>query len=185
MKKKSEQSAPSDADLFQQALEGVTPLPPSDRLPLPPPAKSFKRTAISSPPTATADYLSDHVTSETPLTAFLRPGIDRMTLRKLRRGHWPVQDSLDLHGYTSEEARRLLLEFLQEAGQRNLRCVNVIHGKGWRSAGGEGILKTLVRHWLTQHVQVLAFSEAPANAGGGGAVWILLKSANKQVHSRD
>jgi len=29
-----------------------------------------------------------------------------MTLRKLRRGHWPVQDSLDLHGNTSDAARR-------------------------------------------------------------------------------
>jgi hypothetical protein len=44
MKKKAEQSAPADADLFRQALDGVTPLPPLDRLPLSPPAKSFKKT---------------------------------------------------------------------------------------------------------------------------------------------
>ncbi len=184
MKKKAEQSAPADADLFRQALEGVTPLPPSDRLPLSPPAKSFKKTASSSPPGIAPDYLSDHLASDTPLTEFLRQGMDRMTLRKLRRSHWPVQDSIDLHGYSSDEARRLLLGFLQEASQRDLRCVNVIHGKGWRSEGGEGILKLRVRHWLTQHAQVLAFSEAPASAGGGGAVWVLLKSGGKHTNSK-
>lgn len=181
MKKKPEQSAPADADLFRQALEGVTPLPPSDRLPLSPPAKTLKVAAISSPATIGTDYLSDHIGSETPLTEFLRSGMDRMTLRKLRRGHWPIQDSVDLHGCTSDEARRLLLAFLHEAVLHGLRCVSVIHGKGWRSEGGEGVLKTRVRHWLTQHAQVLAFSEAPAHAGGGGAVWVLLKLGKPEV----
>lgn len=151
-------------------------MPPSDRQPLTHPAKFLKKTPISSPPDSTADYLSDHLSSDTPLTEFLRPGMDRMTLRKLRRGHWPVQDSIDLHGNTSDEARRLLLGFLREATQHDLRCINVIHGKGWRAEGGEGVLKLRVRHWLTQHAQVLAFIEAPANAGGGGAVWVLLKA---------
>jgi DNA-nicking Smr family endonuclease len=179
MKKKAEPSAPADADLFRRAIEGVTPLPPSDRLPLSPPAKSFRKTVTTSPPGIAADYLSDHLSSDIPLTEFLRPGMDRMTLRKLRRGHWPVQDSIDLHGNTSDEARRLLLEFLREATQHDLRCISVIHGKGWRAEGGEGVLKLRVRHWLTQHAQVLAFIEAPANAGGGGAVWVLLKAGTR------
>jgi len=99
-----------------------------------------------------------------------------MTLRKLRRGTWPPQDSLDLHGLSSDEARQLLVEFLHHSTQNGLRCINVIHGKGWRSEGREGILKTHTRHWLAQHPQVLAFCEAPQNAGGGGAVWVLLKN---------
>lgn len=101
-----------------------------------------------------------------------------MTLRKLRHGLWPLQDEIDLHGLTSDEARRTLADFLNHALRCNYRCVNVIHGKGWRAEGGEGILKIRVRHWLTQHPQVLAFCEAPPNAGGGGAAWVLLKSGN-------
>jgi len=97
-----------------------------------------------------------------------------MTLRKLRRGNWPPQDSLDLHGLNTDQARGLLQTFLQEAGNNGLRCVNIIHGKGWRSEGREGLLKTLTRHWLMQHPAVLAFCEAPLHAGGGGAVWVLL-----------
>jgi DNA-nicking Smr family endonuclease len=74
-----------------------------------------------------------------------------------------------------------LQTFLHEAGANGLRCVNIIHGKGWRSEGREGLLKTLTRHWLTQHAAVLAFCEAPQHAGGGGAVWVLL--SQKQLNA--
>ncbi len=171
MKEKPEQ----DADLFRQALEGVTPLPPSDRIShTSKPRRTPPLVDLSVP---VADNLSDHGAGDVAITEFLRPGLNRMTLRKLRRGEWPIQDELDLHGLSSDAARRLLVEFLHDAVQRGLRCVNVVHGKGWRSEGREGILKVHTRHWLTQHAQVLAFCEAPPNAGGGGAVWVLLKSS--------
>jgi DNA-nicking Smr family endonuclease len=179
MKKTLEQPAPSDADLFQQALEGVIPIAPSNRIPPPPPAQRIPpRSTVFASPDIT-DNLSDHGANEVAATSFLRNGLSQMVLRKLRRGQWPVQDSIDLHGSTSDEARRLLAEFIHNSLHHGLRCINVIHGKGWRAEGGEGILKVRVRHWLTQYPQVLAFCEAPANAGGGGAVWILLVSGNK------
>ena len=31
--------------------------------------------------------------------AFLREGLSRQVLRKLRRGHWVIQDDFDLHGF--------------------------------------------------------------------------------------
>jgi DNA-nicking Smr family endonuclease len=170
VKEKPEQ----DTDLFRQALEGVTPLPPPDRIT--PKPKPRKFAAPSALPSSIADTLSDHGAGDTAITEFLRNGISRMTLRDLRRGRWPIQDELDLHGLTNDEARKLLVEFLHQATQRGLRCVNVIHGKGWRSEGRDGILKVNTRHWLTQHAQVLAFCEAPPNAGGSGAVRVLLKA---------
>lgn len=178
MKKIPEQPTPSDGDLFQQALEGVTPITPSNRIPAAPPARRtpVRNTAVASP--AITDTLSDHNADDVAATSFLRNGLNRMTLRKLRRGQWPVQDTIDLHGNTSDEARRLLVEFLHHALHNKLRCVGVIHGKGWRAEGGVGVLKIRVRHWLTQYPQVLAFCEAPANAGGSGAVWVLLKTAS-------
>ncbi|BCK88643.1 putative DNA endonuclease SmrA [Sideroxyarcus emersonii] len=171
MKEKPEQ----DAALFRQALEGVTPLAPASRIE--PVRKPRRITIPTHSPAPIADDLSDHGAGDIALNEFLRPGLNRMTLRKLRRGAWPPQDALDLHGLDSDGARRLLMEFLHDATQRGLRCINVIHGKGWRSEGRDGILKTRTRHWLTQHPQVLAFCEAPQYAGGGGAVWVLLKSS--------
>jgi DNA-nicking Smr family endonuclease len=164
-----------DTDLFRQALKGVTPLAHPDRIiPATKPRQSIRRTIPV--PAAIADVLSDHGAGDIALTEFLRSGLNRMTLRKLRRGEWPPQDELDMHGLNSDAARKLLVEFLHDATQRGLRCINVIHGKGWRSEGRDGILKVHTRHWLAQHPLVLAFCEAPQNAGGGGAVWVLLKS---------
>ena len=171
MKEKPEQ----DNDLFRQSLEGVIPLKPSGRVVSTRPPRIIPPRSQHTPATV-ADTLSDHGASDEPASEYLSNGLSRMTLRRLRRGDWPPRDSLDLHGLSSDAARKLLVEFLFHAKQRGLRCINVIHGKGWRSEGREGILKVLTRHWLTQHPQVLAFCEAPQNAGGGGAVWVLLKS---------
>jgi DNA-nicking Smr family endonuclease len=174
LKQKTEHLSAEDADLFRQTLDDVTPLPPLNRLSIKPPELYF-RPNIPLATAALPDALSDHLSDESPIEDYLSNGLSRMTLRKLRRGEWLPQDSLDLHGLNSEQARKLLLEFLHHASENNLRCVAVVHGKGWRSEGREGILKTLTRHWLTQLPQVLAFCEAPQNAGGGGVVWALLK----------
>lgn len=170
MKEKPEQ----DKDLFRQALEDVVPLKPNDRVvPTPKPLRT-KDTPLTS--SFIADDLSDYGASDVAITEYLSNGLNRMTLRKLRRGEWPPQDSLDLHGLNNNEARQLLVTFIHHATQNGLRCVNIIHGKGWRDEGRDGILKVNTRHWLAQHAQVLAFCEAPPNAGGGGAVWTLLKT---------
>jgi DNA-nicking Smr family endonuclease len=108
---------------------------------------------------------------------FVRPGIGSDVLAKLRRGHWSLQGELDLHGYTTEEARDRLADFLLDARARGARCVRVIHGKGLTSPHKEPVLKGKVRRWLAHWDDVLAYSEAPRHAGGGGAVLILLKGA--------
>ncbi len=169
--------ADTEADIFQQALDGVTPLKPTGRIaratpPRHPPARPEPA------PSAISDALTDPGAGDTALSEYLRNGVSRMTLRKLRRGQWPPEDSLDLHGLNSDAARRLLLQFLNEATRRGLRCVAVVHGKGWHTEGGEGILKVRTRHWLAQCAEVLAFCEAPLHAGGGGAVWVLLRNAS-------
>lgn len=167
---------PVGAELFKQVLDGVIPLPPSDRIsPLAQPLRRAPPRIIAIPTLAIEDTLSDNDTGGDVPIEFLRSGISRMTLRKLRRGRWSMQDTLDLHGFHSDAARKLLLEFLRDAMQHSLRFVCVIHGKGWQAGGKEGVLKSRVRHWLTQYSEVLAFCEAPQNAGGSGAVWILLK----------
>ena len=53
--------------------------------------------------------------------------------------------------------------------------MRVIHGKGLTSPNREPVLKGKVRRWLAHWDDVLAYSEAPRHAGGGGAVLVLLK----------
>ena len=102
--------------------------------------------------------------------SYLRDGMSRETLRKLRRGHWSVQDGIDLHGLTREQSSAILVEFLEHCLARGQRCVRIVHGKGL------GILKAKLKKWLPQREEVLAFCQAPANDGGSGAVLVLLKS---------
>lgn len=165
--------APDDAALFRATVGAVKSLPEQNRItPKPSPRKPLLRSPI--PPPAIPDTLSDTVGGETP-NEYLSNGLSRMTLRKLRRGGWHIQDRLDMHGLHSDAARKLLQEFLHEAMQRELRCVLVIHGKGMNSRGGEAVLRKLTRHWLTQHSAVLGYCDAPPMEGGSGAVMILLK----------
>ncbi|MBI5430054.1 MAG: Smr/MutS family protein [Nitrosomonadales bacterium] len=166
---------PEDTALFRAAVGEVKPLAPQDRVtPARPPRQPLPRAAVPAP--AIPDTLSDFASDDIP-DEFLRNGLSGMTLRKLRRGTWPVQDSLDLHGNNIDAARRLLQEFLHEAARRKLRCVRVIHGKGLNSQGGVAVLRKLTRHWLTQHPGVLGFCNATPGEGGSGAALVLLKTS--------
>jgi len=175
LKNQPDQTGPADAALFRAAVGEINPLPEQNRIKTQrPPRKFLPRSPTPSAPLP--DTLSDGCfAAENTPDEFLRNGLSRMTLRKLRRGNWPVQDSLDLHGNSSDAARRLLQQFLHEATQQGLRCVLLIHGKGINSRGGEAVLRKLTRHWLTQRPEVLAYCDAPPKDGGSGAVLVLLK----------
>lgn len=108
--------------------------------------------------------------------SFLRAGLPRDILRKLRRTHWVIQDDLDLHGLSGDEAAAAMAAFLSECKRRGLRCVRIVHGKGLRSVGREPVLKRRIRRLLTRRDEVLAFVEPRAVHGGGGAVVVLLEA---------
>ncbi|MGZ5685319.1 MAG: Smr/MutS family protein, partial [Usitatibacter sp.] len=105
---------------------------------------------------------------------FLRAGLPRDILRKLRRTHWVIQETLDLHGLSGDEAALATAQFLSECKRLGLRCVRIVHGKGLRSRGKEPVLKRRIRKLLTRRDEVLAFVEPRAVHGGGGAVVALL-----------
>jgi len=107
---------------------------------------------------------------------YLRPGLPPDILRKLRRTHWVIQASLDLHGLTGDEAVAETAVFLAACRRSGLRCVRIIHGKGLRSPGREPVLKRRIRKLLTRRDEVLAFVEPRAIHGGGGAVVVLLEA---------
>src|SRR5579859_4314970 len=174
-------SLPEDEEL-RRALAGVRPLPEPRRRHLRP----------AQPPPFPRQYQLDEqaVLDESlhaPLSAddaletgeelvFLREGLSRQVLRKLRRGHWVIQDGLDLHGMNRVEAARSVSEFLRRCTARHLRCVRIVHGKGNGSRNREPILKGKLRKWLMLRDDVLAFCQAPTAHGGAGAVLVLLKS---------
>jgi DNA-nicking Smr family endonuclease len=174
-----------DEALLREALKDVAPIPDPGKATLRPrPPKPVPAQRLRDDEQVLQDSLSDHIPFEVGLETgdelvFLRDGLSNMVLRKLRRGHWVAQDQLDLHGLRSEEARRLLVAFLNEALAKGLRCVRIVHGKGLRSENREPVLKRKVGNWLAQRDEVLAFVQARPEDGGGGAVLVLLKGKGR------
>lgn len=172
---------PDEASLFRLAVSDVTRLPQHGKAELARPRpKPVPAQRLRDDRQALHESLSDQLPWDADLEAgdalsYVRNGIGAQTLRKLRRGHWILQDELDLHGHTVEEARGQLGEFLARCIRRGLRCVRVIHGKGLRSRNREPVLKKQVASWLMRREDVLAFCQARAADGGSGAVVVLLK----------
>ena len=184
----------SDASAFRAAVRDVKPLRQT-----PPPAGLSKRKPraglrkAASPPLENLDEamplvaggLPDEgavhagavqaVTGDGPL-AFQRAGVRLQVMRRLRRGLYPIEDELDLHGLTQTAARERLADFLARSRDGGCRCVRIIHGKGYRSGVRGPVLKTAVNLWLRRHTDVMAFVSARAIDGGAGAMYVLLRA---------
>lgn len=107
--------------------------------------------------------------------SYLREGYPPRLLRALRRGHYSVQDELDLHHMNAAAAQRSLADFLAEVHHEGLHCVRIIHGKGLRSKAAGPVLKRLTDRLLRRRDDVIAFASARPAQGGTGAVIVLLK----------
>jgi DNA-nicking Smr family endonuclease len=169
--------SPVEDPAFRKAVSDVTPLQPLNKAPIPK-ALPQPRVRDRTEDAELIDDLSDsapYLREPGEPLKFTRPGVQRQTLRELRRGGSRIEDEIDLHGLTVAEARPLLVAFLEHCRDRGARRVRVIHGKGMSSPGGEGVLKGMVASWLTQRADVLAFHEAKPADGGSGAVVVLLK----------
>jgi DNA-nicking Smr family endonuclease len=102
-------------------------------------------------------------------------GIQNRLMKQLKQGGLAVEDVLDLHGQTVEQAYQSIMQFLHHCLQHRLQNVLIIHGQGYRSADGVPVLKQNVDFWLKQHDSVLAFHSATPADGGKGAVYALIR----------
>ncbi|MGZ5088344.1 MAG: Smr/MutS family protein [Usitatibacter sp.] len=172
--------AQDNDDLFRKSVGKVEPVRAPQRAahfrvpppPIPAKRREDERAVLAELARLTFD---DEAEIEDDAT-YLRPGLPRDILRKLRRTHWVIQDDLDLHGLGAGEAALACAEFLAGCARRGLRCVRIVHGKGLRSPGREPVLKRRIRKLLTRREEVLAFVEPRPSHGGGGAVNVLLEA---------
>ena len=185
--KQSKSVDTEEARVFRAAVRDVTPLPPSREPPhgtaLPRP-RARRRAPLVEAESPGVAALGELVADDVPGAAapaaadalsFKRPGVREQTLRHWRRGRYPVEDELDLHGLSQAAARDYLAEFIAASRHAGLRCVRVVHGKGYRSGARGPVLKIAVNTWLKRHTDVLAFTSARAIDGGTGAVYVLLR----------
>jgi DNA-nicking Smr family endonuclease len=101
--------------------------------------------------------------------------LDRRTWLRLKRGQVELEQTLDLHGQTQNQAHRRLRAFVAEAQASGSRCVLVVTGKGLETGG---TLRHMVPRWLNEEpnrARVLAYSPAQPRHGGTGALYVLLR----------
>ena len=95
--------------------------------------------------------------------------------------------SIDLHGYTLDEANKKIEEFISKSFLENINKLIVITGKGLHSENEKdpyvskdlGILKYSVPEFITNNKDLMTKINEITNAkiedGGGGAFYIYLK----------
>ncbi|PJX22328.1 hypothetical protein CAP48_15575 [Advenella sp. S44] len=191
---------PEDIALFRQTVKSVTPLPAANRYERQ--ALNFgnneyfrakRRQAEGAP--ALEPHKPARPARETPAKrAMPAPGKSRQQkdlpegayvqrsdsvdlIKKLLAGQWPVAATLDLHGANSTQAAERFDRFIHSCLEHRVRCICIVHGKGYGSAQGTAVLRDQVLAWLKNMDAVMAFAPAPDNMGGAGAQIVLLKVA--------
>ena len=80
----------------------------------------------------------------------------------------PIQDFIDLHAFQPKDIPSVVEEYLEQCVQAGFREVRIIHGRG------AGVQRNIVRSVLSKHPAVISFRDAPPEAGGWGATFVLL-----------
>ena len=82
--------------------------------------------------------------------------------------------TLDLHGFTREDAWNTLDGFFRASRQQGCDKLLIIHGRGNHSEG-EAILKRTVREFIERCPFAGESGQGASAEGGSGATWVLLK----------
>ena len=110
-------------------------------------------------------------------------GIEPKLNRKLRRGHLPIDATIDLHGLRQDEAHAALCRFIAARHARGDRTILVITGMGLKKTGWgqieqKGVLRGMLPFWLSEKTLaplVAGWESAAREHGGEGAFYVRLK----------
>ncbi len=187
VEKKPEKPEINEELLFNEAMSGVTPINTEKGEKIEPSGKTKK------PSHSLADYEDEVITHLHSLVAgsidmdftfsdeYIEgsiTGVSRNILKKLKRGKFPIQAHIDLHGLIKKDAEDAVRKFLISSHQRGLRCVLIVHGRGLNSPDSIPVLKERLPVWLNRGPArkiVMAFSSAQPYDGGTGAIYVLLR----------
>lgn len=179
---------PSAEDMFSRAMKGVNPLD-NTKGALLPRRPEPKPPLLDRQPDEDLEvlaHLADLVSGQEAMDLrFLdgyvrgsRHGISQELMERLEQGRFPIQDHLDLHGLSVDQAFDACEKFLVSAQTKGLRHVLLVHGRGLGSPQGVPVLKNSLAQWLSQKrlgKRVLAFCTAQPHDGGMGATYVLLR----------
>ena len=187
LEKKPDKTKADDAVIFNDAMAGVIPINSEKGEKIAPAGKTKK------PSHSLSDYEDEVITHLHSLVAgsidmdftfsdeYIEgsiSGISKNILKKLKKGKFPIQAHIDLHGLTKKDAENVVRKFLINSHSRGLRCVLIVHGRGLNSPDSIPVLKERLPIWLNRGPArkiVMAFSSAQPYDGGTGAIYVLLR----------
>jgi len=105
----------------------------------------------------------------------LQAGGDKRT----RRGRVSIDQKIDLHDMTRDQARSVLLSGVRAAYLGGKRCLLIVTGKG---RALDGVLRTHFPIWINEddiRPMISAFSQAHIRHGGSGAWYVFIK---RRIH---
>ncbi|GAC13442.1 endonuclease SmrB [Aliiglaciecola lipolytica] len=172
-------SEPEDISLFRGEFKDVAPIKQDKITPPRPSSKHISQSQLKkhkdnldTKQALASFHFSDgfeaHFPEQGPLK-YIRPGKPSYEVKRLRRGEYPPDLILDLHGLTRENAKLEIAALILAAKKQNIHCVCIVHGLG------SLVLKTAVPNWLVQHPDVEGFHQAPLEWGGKGALLVLIE----------
>ncbi len=184
--------APQDERfVYAAAMEGVQQISHDKALiRRPAPTKIRCTTTIEDPQQLLEEAVRDkrklNVTNMPEYMEGYAEGINPVTLDKLKNSEFSIQKTLDLHGFSLEDAQKTFEEFITDSIKNGLNCVKVVHGRGLKSRNVP-VLKDNLKSWIIRAINrkwVTAFSSARMCDGGPGATCILLnkKPVKKRIH---
>ena len=175
-----EASSLSDEDIFMEAMQDVKEVPAYRGLKVRPPGSRKPPKRDEDPALEFRRMLKKKgvtLKDTDEYEEWVAKGQKSTLTDALHSGTCSVQDFIDLHGLTEDEAISELVSFIEASRMQGLSCVKVIHGRGLRSPG-KPVLKEavtrLLKGALSKHVR--AFSTAAPHDGGLGATYVLMKA---------
>ncbi|MDR2339053.1 MAG: Smr/MutS family protein [Deltaproteobacteria bacterium] len=181
----------SETDAFLTAMDGVIPLKgPAKRVPCGPPKAGSHPVPAVNEDKEVLQHLRDLVRGNADFDLSFSDefieghvkGLPEKLIRSLKAGSLPLEDRLDLHGHSLEEARKALSKFISGSSLLGKKTVLVIHGRGLRSPDKNPVLKSNLENLLLKtHIKkyILAFCSAKPCDGGTGASYVLLRDPRK------
>jgi DNA-nicking Smr family endonuclease len=178
----------AEENLFLQAMEGVVPLADT--------VKRREQEPLSTECWKAPEYPDEDLLVMRDLTDLISgksefdfaftdelceaqiKGLPPALMDNLRKGSFPIQDHLDLHGMNLPQAERAINEFVTRSVYLGRTCILLIHGRGQGSPDGISIIKRNLESLLlrgSSKKYILAFTTARPIDGGSGASYILLR----------
>jgi DNA-nicking Smr family endonuclease len=163
---------PEEQALWEALARTVRPLRRPRPLPVPPPPP-----AEPAPPRVRGRVPPPRAVP-LPVAPAAGPGLDGRWERHLRRGDVAVDRTVDLHGYTLADARRVFDAALHAALAAEARLLLVITGRPRDPGSGRGAIRAEIGHWIDASPfadRIAAVRPAHPRHGGAGALYLVLR----------